>query len=118
MYSMNAKSPTLPPIPAKTGPGRTKKRAGPVPAWGLKLGGVLTTIGVFLTSFGYAGTHLYVTNAPLQPATVAAVATTGTTAATASTATAVPSTATTTTTTLTSAVRTTTQPAVTVTKKS
>src|SRR2546428_4827574 len=115
---MNAKSPTLPPIPAKTGPGR-RNRSGPVPAWGLKLGGFLTTLTVFLGSFGYAGTHLYVTNAPLQPATVAAVATTGTVAATtASTATAVSSTASTTTTTLTSAVRTTTQPAVTVTKKS
>ena len=114
---MNAKSPTLPPIPAKTGPGR--KRSGPVPAWGLKLGGLLTTFGVFLGSFGYANANLYVTNAPLQPATVTAVATTGTTAATsATTATAVSSTASTTTTTLTSAVRTTTQPAVTVTKKS
>jgi len=115
---MKANSPTLPPIPVRTGPGRPKKRSGPVPAWGLKLGGLLTTFGVFLGSFGYANTHLYVTNAPLQPAAVAAVATTGTTAATTSTATAAPSTATTTTTTLTSAVRTTTQPAVTVTKKS
>ena len=113
---MNAKSPTLPPIPAKTGPGR--KRSGPVPAWGLKLGGVLTTLGVFLGSFGFAGTHLYVTNAPLQPATIAQVATTNTTAATAASATAVPSTAGTTTTTLTSTVRTTTRTAVTVTKSS
>jgi len=113
---MNAKSPTLPPIPAKTGPGR--KRSGPVPAWGLKAGGVLTTLGVFLGSFGYAGTHLYVTNAPLQPATIAQVATTNTTAATAASATAVPSTAGTTTTTLTSTVRTTTRTAVTVTKSS
>ena len=110
---MNAKSPTLPPIPAKTGPGR--KRSGPVPAWGLKLGGFLTTLGVFVGSFGYASANLYVTNAPLQPATVAAVATVNTTTAS---ATAVPSTASTTTTTLTSTVRTTTQPAVTVTKKS
>src|SRR5438874_13189134 len=109
---MKAKSPTHPPIPVKTGPGRTIKRSGPVPAWGLKLGGVLTTLGVFLASFGYAGTHLYVTNAPLQPATVAAVATT------AAAATAVPSTATTTTTTLTTTVQTTSRPAVTVTKKS
>ena len=115
---MNAKSPTLPPIPAKTGPGR-KRSPGPVPAWGLKLGGVLTTLGVFLGSFGYANANLYVTNAPLQPATVTAVATTGTMSVTsASTATAVSSTASTTTTTLTSAMRTTTQPAVTVTKKS
>jgi hypothetical protein len=110
---MNAKSPTLPPTPAKTGPGR--KRSGPVAAWGLKLGGFLTTLGVFVGSFGYASTNLYVTNAPLQPATVAAVATVNTTTAS---ATAVPSTGRTTTTTLTSAVRTTTQPAVTVTKKS
>jgi hypothetical protein len=116
---MKAKSPTLPPIPAKTGPGRAIKRSGPVPAWGLKLGGVLTTLGVFVSSFGYAGTHLYVTNAPLQPATVAAVATTATTAATsAAAATAAPSTATTTTTTLTPSVQTTTRAAVTVTKKS
>ena len=116
---MKANSPTLPPIPARTGPGRPKKRSGPVPAWGLKLGGFLTTLGIFAGSFGYANTHLYVTNAPLQPATVAAVATTGTTAATsASTATAVTSTASTTTTTLTSAVQTTARPAVTVTKKS
>ena len=112
---MKAKSPTLPPIPAKTGPGRTVKRFGPVPAWGLKLGGVLTTLGVFVTSFGYASTNLYVTNAPLQPATVTEVATADTTAPT---ATASPSTASTTTTTLTSTVRTTTRAAVTVTKKS
>jgi hypothetical protein len=114
MYSMKARSPTLPPIPAKTGPGR-KRSPGPVPAWGLKLGGVVTTLGVFLGSFGYAGTHLYVTNAPLQPATVAAVATTETTTAA---ATAVPSTTTTTTTTLTSSVRTTTRTAVTKTASS
>src|SRR5713101_2142826 len=110
---MTAKSPTLPPIPAKTGPGR-RNRSGPVPAWGLKLGGFLTTLMVFLGSFGYAGTHLYVTNAPLQPATVAEVAAADTTAA----ATAVPSTASTTTTTLTTSVQTTTRAAVTVTKKS
>src|SRR5467141_588916 len=109
---MKAKSPTLPPITAKAGPGR--KRSGPVPAWGLKLGGFLTTVGVFLASFGYAGAHLYVTNAPLQPATVAAVATAATTAS----ATATPSTAATTTTTLTPTVQTTTRAAVTVTKKS
>ncbi len=114
---MNAKSPTLPPIPAKTGPGR-KRSPGPVPAWGLKLGGVSTTLAVFIGSFGYAGTHLYATNAPLQPATVAQVATTNTTAVTAASATAVPSTANTTTTTLTSTVRTTTRSAVTVTKSS
>ena len=116
MYAMNAKSPTLPPTSAKTGPGRATKRSGPVPAWGLKVGGFLTTLGVFVGSFGYAGTHLYVTNAPLQPASVAAVATTN--ATTAAAATTVPSTATTTTTTLTTSVQTTTRPAVTVTKKS
>src|SRR5213596_4232788 len=102
---MKATSPTLPPIPAKTGPGR--KRSGPVPAWGLKLGGVLTTLGVFGSSFGYAGAHLYVTNAPLQPATVATVATTGA-------ATLASSTASTTTTTLTPTVQTTSRAAVTV----
>jgi len=113
---MKANSPTLPPTPTKTGPGR-RNRSGPVPARGLKLGGFLTTLGVFLGSFGYAGAHLYVTNAPLQPATVAAVATTGTTTSAAA-ATATPSTAVTTTTTLTPSVQTTTRAAVTVTKKS
>src|SRR5947207_15259876 len=113
---MKATSPTLPPTPAKTGPGRTVKRSGSVQAWGLKLGGVLTTLGVFVGAFGYAGTHLYVTNAPLQPATVAEVAVTDTTSA--ATATATPSTAGTTTTTLTPSVQTTTRAAVTVTKKS
>ena len=108
---MKANSPTLPPIPARTGPGRATRRSGPVPAWGLKLGGFLTTLGVFLGSFGYASAHLYVTNAPLQPATVAVADTTPTSSTAATTATQ-------TTTTLTSAVRTTTQPAVTVTKKS
>ena len=113
MNAKNAKSPTLPPIPAKTGPGR--KRSGPVSAWGLKLGGFLTTLGVFASSFAYASANLYVTNAPLQPATVAQVAAADTAAATATAAT---STARTTTTTLTSTVRTTTRAAVTVTKKS
>jgi len=115
MYPMNAKSPTLPPTPAKTGPGRGIKRSGPVPPWGLKLGGFLATLGVFVGSFGYAGTHLYVTNAPLQPATVE-VAVTDTTSA--ATATPTSSTANTTTTTLTPSVQTTTRAAVTVTKKS
>ena len=104
MTQMNAKSPTLPPIPAKTGPGR--KRSGPVPAWGLKLGGLLTTVAVFAGSFGFASAHPYVTNAPLEPATVAAVATP------------TPSTAAASTTTLTSTVRTTTRTAVTTTKSS
>jgi hypothetical protein len=113
MNAKNAKSPTLPPIPAKTGPGR--KRSGPVSAWGLKLGGFLTTLGVFASSCAYASANLYVTNAPLQPATVAQVAAADTTEATATAAT---STARTTTTTLTSTVRTTTRAAVTVTKKS
>ena len=116
MYPMKAKISTFPPIPAKTGPGR--KRSGPVPVWGLKLGGVLTTLAVFVSSFGYADTHLYVTDAPLQPATVAAVATTSATAATSASATAVPSTASTSTTTLTSTVRTTTRTAVTKTASS
>ena len=107
---MNAKSTTLPPIPVKTGPGR--KRSGPVPAWGLKLGGFLTTLGVFISSFGYASANVYVTDAPLQPATVAEVAAIDTTA------TAVPSTSSATTTTLTSTVRTTTRAVVTTTKSS
>jgi hypothetical protein len=101
---MNANSPTLPPIPAKAGPGR--KRSGPVPAWGLKLGGFLTTLAVFAGSFGYTTTNLYVTNAPLQPATVVAAAT------------AAPSTTSTSTSTLTPTVRTTTRAAVTKTASS
>jgi hypothetical protein len=109
---MKANSSTLPPIPVRTGPAR-RNRSGPVPAWALKLGGFLSTFGIFAGSFGYANTHLYVTEAPLQPATVASVATTGTTAATTASATAVPSTTSTTTTTLTSTVRTTTRTAVT-----
>src|SRR5207244_12184990 len=113
---MKANSPTLPPIPVRTGPARATKRSGPVPAWGLKLGGLLTTLGVFLGSFGYASANLYVTNAPLQPATVVAAA--DTTAATTAAATAASSTTSTTTTTLTSTVRTTTRAAVTVNKKS
>ena len=106
---MKANSPTLPPNPAKAGPGR--KRSGPVPAWGLKLGGFLTTLAVFAGSFGYTSTNLYVTTAPLQPATVATVATSAA-------ATAAPSTASTSTTTLTSTVRTTTRAAVTKTASS
>jgi hypothetical protein len=101
---MKANSPTLPPIPAKAGPGR--KRSGPVPAWGLKLGGFLTTLAVFAGSFGYTSANLFVTNAPLQPATVAAAAT------------ATPSTTSTSTTTLTPTVRTTTRAAVTKTASS
>jgi hypothetical protein len=114
MYAMKVNSQTLPPIPPKTGPGR-RNRSGPVPAWGLRLGGFLTTVGIFAGSFGYADTHLYVTNAPLQPA--AAVATATSTAASAS-ATAAPSTGSTSTTTLTSRVRTTTRTAVTTTQSS
>jgi hypothetical protein len=113
---MKANSPTtLPPTPGKTGPGR--KRSGPVPAWGLKLGGFLTTLAVFAGSFGYTSANLYVTNAPLQPATVAAVASTST-AATSAAATAAPSTTSTSTTTLTSTVGTTTRSAVTKTASS
>jgi len=109
---MRANSPTLPPIPAKTGPGR-RNRSGPVAAWGLKLGGFLTTLGVFAGTLGYANTHLFVTNAPLRPAAVAAVATAAATSAAAVTAV-----RSTTTTALTSSVRTTTLPAVTATKTS
>jgi hypothetical protein len=116
MYAMKVNSQTLPPIPPKTGPGR-RNRSGPVPVWGLRLGGFLTTVGIFAGSFGYADTHLYVTNAPLQPATAAAVGTATSTAASAS-ATTAPSTASTSTTTLTSRVRTTTRTAVTTTQSS
>ena len=104
-------TPPLPPLSAKTGPGRTKKRSGPVPAWGLKVASALMTFAVFGTGLGYASTHLYITNAPLQPATVAATSTST------SSATATPA-ATTATTTLTSAVRTTTRTAVTKTASS
>src|SRR5688572_6451617 len=57
--------PHPPSYPCKTGPGR--KRSGPVPAWGLKLGSLLTTLAVFAGSFGYASSNVFVTNAPLQP---------------------------------------------------
>lgn len=101
MYGVKANSVTLPPIPAKTGPGR-HKRSGPVPAWGLKLGSLVTTFAVFAGSFSYASSNAFVTNAPLQPATVASVAATTST-----------STAAAPTTTLTASVRATTRPAVT-----
>ena len=104
---MKTDSTTLPPIPAKTGPGR--KRSGPVPAWGLKVGSVMTTLAIFAGSFGFAKANPYVTNAPLQPATVAASA---------ATPAASPAATTTRTTTLTTSIRTTTRPAVTVTKSS
>ncbi|HEV8535366.1 MAG TPA: hypothetical protein VGR87_06535 [Candidatus Limnocylindria bacterium] len=97
---MAASSHTLPPNPAQTGPGR--KRSGPVPAWALKLGTALATLSIFAGSFGYAGAHLYATNAPLQPAVVAAATSASTTA----------------TVTLGSAVRTTTRAAVTNTRSS
>jgi len=105
-------TPPLPPLSAKTGPGRTKKRSGPVPAWGLKVASVLMTLTVFGTGLGYASTHLYTTNAPLQPAAIAATSTSSTGSAPATPA------ATTATTTLTSAVRTTTRTAVTKTASS
>jgi hypothetical protein len=38
-----------------------------VPAWGLKLGSLLTTLVVLAGSFGYARTHVKNANAPLQP---------------------------------------------------
>jgi hypothetical protein len=107
----NANTTSLPPIPVKTGPG--KRKSGPVPAWGLKLGGALTTIAVFAGSFGYTSAHLYVTNAPLQPATIEVAA-----ADTAGTETPATSTAATTTTTLTPTVTTTTRTAVTKTASS
>jgi hypothetical protein len=113
MTSMKANSPTLPPTPATMGPGR-RNRSGPLPARGLKLGGLFTTLAVFAGSFGFASTHLYVTNAPLQPATVASIATPATTSATSASATAVPAR----TAALTSSVRTTTRTAVTTTKSS
>jgi hypothetical protein len=118
MESMKANSPTLPPIPARTGSGRAIKRSGPVPAWGLKLGSAMATLAVFAGSFGFARANLYVTTAPLQPPTLAAAATGDATVATGATATAAPSTANTTTTTLTSSMRTTTRSAVTTTRGS
>ena len=91
----------LPPLSAKAVPGATpgaarRKPAGKLPAWALKLGTLFTTFTIFAGSFGYATAHLYATNAPLQPATVAASGTT----------------------TLTSTVRTTTQTAITTTRHS
>jgi hypothetical protein len=109
-----ANTTSLPPIPVKTGPG--KKKSGPVPAWGLKLGGALATFAVFAASFGYTRTHLYVTNAPLQPATVAAAS--SSTTSTTTPATTTTSTPATTTTTLTPTVRTTTRTATTKTASS
>ena len=113
----------LPPLSAKAVPGTQpgaalRKPAGKVPASALKLGTLFTTLSIFAGSFGYATTHLYATNAPLQPATIAAadstsVASTGTPSTSGST-----STSSTATTTLTSSVRTTTQTAVTTTRHS
>jgi hypothetical protein len=97
------------PFSAKTGPGR--KRSGPVPAWALKLGTAVATLSIFAGSFGFASSHLYVTNAPLQPAVVALSETTTTSTPTARTA---PQT----TTSLSSSVRTTTRTAITTTKSS
>ena len=113
----------LPPLSAKAVPGTQpgaalRKPAGKVPASALKLGTLFTTLSIFAGSFGYATTHLYATNAPLQPATIAAAdstsaASTGTPSTSGST-----STSSTATTTLTSSVRTTTQTAVTTTRHS
>ena len=87
----------LPPLSAKAVPGTQpgaarRKPVGRVPAWALKLGTLFTTFSIFAGSFGYATTHLYATNAPLQPATIAAAdstsaASTGTPSTTASTST-------------------------------
>jgi hypothetical protein len=88
-----------------------RKGSGRVPAWALKLGTFVTTFAIFGSSFGYATTHLYVTNAPLQPATV-------TSADTSASSNAAASTSTSTTTTLTSRVRTTSRTAVTSTRHS
>ena len=108
---MAANSHTLPLNP-KTGPGR--KRSGPVPAWALKAGTALATLSIFAGSFGFASSHLYITNAPLQPAVVAAVSDTTTSTTSTPTATAT----TQSTTSLSSSVRTTTRTAVTTTKSS
>ena len=105
-----AASSNILPLNPKTGPGR--KRSGPVPAWALKLGTALATLSVFAGSFGFASSHLYVTNAPLQPAVVATSETTASTTSTTSTS------ATQSTTSLSSSVRTTTRTAVTTTKSS
>lgn len=107
---MAANSTTLPLNP-KTGPGR--KRSGPVPAWALKAGTALATLSIFAGSFGFASSHLYVTNAPLQPAVVAAVSD-----ATSTTSTPTATVTTQSTTSLSSSVRITTRTAVTTTKSS
>jgi hypothetical protein len=38
-----------------------------MPAWGLKLGSLLTTLLVLVGSYGYTRTHVKNPNAPLQP---------------------------------------------------
>jgi hypothetical protein len=115
--ALAANPPYLPPLSAKAVPGTQpgaarRKPAGKVPAWALKLGTLFTTFSIFAGSFSYATAHLYATDAPLQPATVAA---SGTPAATGSTSTSASQTSSTT---LTSSVRTTRQTAVTTTRHS
>lgn len=110
---------------AKTAPAR--KATGRSPAWALRLGSIALSLGIFGGTFVYAANHLYVTNAPLQPAVVATTASTAatTSAATTSTTTAAAATSSTTATTarqatatLSPAVQTTTRTPVTRTKSS
>lgn len=99
-----------------TQPGAARRKpAGKVPAWALKVGTLFATFSIFAGSFGYATTHLYASNAPLQPATIAASAASSSSATNVS---GTGSTAASATTTLTSSVRTTTQTAVTTTRHS
>ena len=63
------------------------RATGNMSGWALKIGTALATLAIFGASFGYAGTHVYATNAPLQPAVLSATATMSTTTASGSTTT-------------------------------
>src|SRR5207247_1668271 len=56
--------------PARNAPAR-RKPTGKAPAWALKLGSALLAVAIFGGAFDYATSHLYIANAPLQPALVA-----------------------------------------------
>ncbi len=72
--ALAANTPTVPPLSSLVVPGR-KRQPGTTPTWTLKLGTVLTTLSIFAVSFGYASTHLAVSEAPLRPAVVATAGT-------------------------------------------
>ena|SRR3989442_1007545 len=68
---------------AKTATAR-RKPTGMTPAWALKLGSLVISLGIFAGSFDYAANHLSITNAPLQPSVVASSEDTSTSTETAS----------------------------------